>query len=282
MPLLSPVVADLGRRTGEDVEMLKLQVGRRIGHDGVGGSCPRWMATNTQLNRTCEWTRSQHAEKKIGVTLDMTDMTDSSVAEERASGLASFQVGQADIGTLSVIGRPGGNLIDIITYSDGEFTLRFGPGRPGGGVPLVVRILQPRELAALLDALQDQVDHPPTDRNLDLVALRAFVEVLTQKVGPGASNRFENARFAEISKDAGGGIVGHLGLGIDTVGTVHDAGGSVTFSFHVIIFPPGPFQPLSPPDLDSLVAALTTYLDDTPQADPLWRELLTDLRKGKG
>jgi hypothetical protein len=209
-------------------------------------------------------------------------MADSSVAEERASGLASFQVGQANVGTLSVIGRPGGNLIDIITYSDGEFTLRFGPGRPGGGVPLVVRILQPRELAALLDALQDQVDHPPTDRNLDLVALRAFVEVLAQKVGPGAFNRFEGARFAGISKDAGGGIVGHLGLGIDTAGTVHDAGGSVTFSFHVIPRPPGPFQPLSPPDLDSLVAALTTYLDDTPQADPLWRELLTDLRKGKG
>lgn len=207
-------------------------------------------------------------------------MTDSSVVEQRASGLAGFQTGQADILVLRIIGRPGGDLVDIITYSDGEFTLRFGPGRPGVRVPLFVRVLEPRELAALLDALQDQVDHPPVD-HLDLVALRAFVDVLAQKVGPGASNRFEGARFAGIGKDAGGGIVGHLGLGIDTAGTVHDAGGRVTFSFQVIPLPPGPFQPLSPPDLDSLVAALTTYLDDTPQADPLWRELLTDLRTGK-
>jgi hypothetical protein len=214
----------------------------------------------------------------------MTDTTDSSVAEQRASGLAGFQVGQADIGAVSVIGRPGSNLIDIITYSDGEFTLRFGPGRPGGAVPFVIRVLQPRELAALLDALQDQVDHPPADRNLDLVALRAFVEVLAQKVGPGASNRFEGARFAGISKDAGGAIVGHLGLGIDTAGIVHDAGGRVTFSFrdHQFSLPPWPFRPLSLPDLESLIAALTTYLDDTPQADPLWRELLTDLRKAEG
>jgi len=208
-------------------------------------------------------------------------MTDSSVVEQRASGLASFQTGQADILVLRVIGRPSGGLVDIITYSDGEFTLRFGPGRPGVRVPFFVRVLELRELAALLDALQDQVDHPPADRNLDLVALRAFVEVLAQKVGPGASNRFGEARFAGISKDAGGGIVGHLGLGVDTAGTVHDAGGRVTFSFQVIPLPPGPFQPLSPPDLDSLVAALTAYLDDTPEADPLWRELLTDLRTGK-
>jgi hypothetical protein len=209
-------------------------------------------------------------------------MTDSSVVNERANGFASFHATQAEVLAMRVTGRPrgGGNLIDIITYSEGEFTLRFAPGTPGGVAPGVVEVLGPRQLSALLDALQDEVDHPPADHDLDLAALRAFVEVLAHKVGTAASNRFERARFASVSKDAGGGIVGHLGLGIDTAGTVHDAAGRITFSFHVIPRPPGPFLPLSAADLDSLAAALTTLLDDTPQADPLWRALLNDLVKG--
>ncbi|MBV9141744.1 MAG: hypothetical protein JO115_12640 [Pseudonocardiales bacterium] len=142
---------------------------------------------------------------------------------------------------MRVIGRLRGNVdvIDIITYEDGEFTLRFAPGRPGVVVPAIVEVLNPRQLSALLDALQDELDHPPADHDLDLAALRAFVDVLTKKVGAEASNRFERARFAGISKDAGGGIVGHLGLGIDTAGTVHDAAGQITFSFQVIPRPPG-------------------------------------------
>ena len=206
-------------------------------------------------------------------------MTDSSVVDERASGLASFHATQAEALTMRVIGCPrgDGDLIDVITYSDGEFTLRFAPGKSGGAVPTIVEVLGPRELSALLDALQDEVGHPPTDHDLDPAALRAFIEVLAHKVGAAASNRFERARFAGVSKDAGGGIVGHLGLGIDTAGTVHDAAGRVTFSFQVIPRPPGPFLPLSPADLDSLAAALTTYLDDTPQADQLWCDLLNDL-----
>jgi len=209
-------------------------------------------------------------------------MTDSSVVDQRANGLASFHATQAEVEAMRVIGRPLGdnNLIDVITYSDGEFTLRFAPGKSGGGVPTIVEVLGPRQLSALLDALQDEMDHPPTDHDLDLTALRAFIEVLTHKVGAVASNRFERARFASISRDAGGGIVGHLGLGIDTAGTAHDAAGRVTFSFQVIPRPPGPFLPLSPADLGSLAAALATYLDDTPQADPLWRDLLNDLSKG--
>jgi hypothetical protein len=209
-------------------------------------------------------------------------MTDSSVVDDRASGFAGFHATQAEVVAMSVIGRPrgDGSLIDVITFSEGQFTRRFAGGKPGVGVPAIVEVLDRRQLSALLDALQDEVDHPPTDHDLDLAALRAFVEVLARKIGTAASNRFERARFASVSKDAGGGIVGHLGLGIDTTGTVHDAAGRVTFSFQVIPRPTGPFLPLSAADRDSLTAALTTFLDNTPQADPLWRDLLDDLRKG--
>jgi hypothetical protein len=209
-------------------------------------------------------------------------MTDTTVADDRANDFATFHATQADM-SATVIGRPRGHssLIDIITYSEGQFTLRFAPGKPGDVAPSIVEVLNPRQLSALLDALQDELDHDPsTDQKLDLAALRAFVELLAHTLGTTASNRFEQARFAGISKDAGGAIVGHLGLGIDTAGAVHDAAGEITFSFQVIPRPPGPFRPLSPADLDSLAAALTIFLATTPRADPLWGDLLTDLTKG--
>lgn len=206
-------------------------------------------------------------------------MTGTTVADDRANDFATFHATQAEL-SATVIGRLRGDshLIDIITYSEGQFTLRFAPGKPGDKVPTLVEILNPHQLSALLDALQDELDHP-TDQKLDLAALRAFVELLAHTLGTTASNRFEQARFAGISKDAAGVIVGHLGLGIDTAGTVHDAAGRITFSFQVVPRPPGPFRPLSPADLDSLAAALTIFLATTPQADPLWADLLTDLTK---
>ncbi|MGB6162641.1 MAG: hypothetical protein WCF33_08540 [Pseudonocardiaceae bacterium] len=112
-------------------------------------------------------------------------MIDNPVAEQPSRGPASFQVLQANIEAASVIfGRPGDDLVNVFTYRDGKFTKQAGPGRPGVPIPFFVQVLQDQgELAALLDTLQEQVDHPPADRNLDLVALRAFVEVLAQKAG---------------------------------------------------------------------------------------------------
>jgi hypothetical protein len=189
-------------------------------------------------------------------------MADTTVAGDRANDFATFHATQAEL-SATVIGRLRGDshLIDIITYSEGQFTLRFAPGKPGEVAPTLVEILNPHQLSALLDALQDELD------------------LLAHTLGTTASNRFEQARFAGISKDAAGVIIGHLGLGIDTAGTVHDAAGRITFSFQVIPRPPGPFRPLSPADLDSLAAALTIFLATTPQADPLWADLLTDLTK---
>ena len=141
-------------------------------------------------------------------------MTGSSAVNEHASGFASFHATQAETLAMRITGRPhgDGNLIDVITYSEGEFTRRFAPGKPGGVAPTIVEVLGPRQLSALLDALHDEVDHPLTDHDLDLAALRAFVEVLAHKVGTAASHRFEQARFASISKDARGGIVGLAGV----------------------------------------------------------------------
>lgn len=208
-------------------------------------------------------------------------MTDSSVSQDSpANELASFQAARAEVLSARVTGRPGPDTIQVITFSDGMFTLGLRAARPGVVVPLILRILNPQDLSALLDALQDQLDHSPADPSLDIAALQAFVEIVARTVGDAASNIFERARFADISKDACDGIVAHLGLGIDTAVTVHDAGGVISFSQQPVPLPPGPFRPLSQAERDSLTAALTNFLDTTPQANPLWQELLKDLRTG--
>jgi hypothetical protein len=58
------------------------------------------------------------------------DMTGSSVVDERASGFASFHATQAEVLTMRITGRPRGDgtLIDVVTCSDGEFTLSLGLG----------------------------------------------------------------------------------------------------------------------------------------------------------
>jgi hypothetical protein len=160
--------------------------------------------------------RAPSTQQAVTQTDEQEDfaMPETTVAEDRASGFATFHATQAEM-SATVIGRPRGHssLIDIITYSEGQFTLRYAPSKPGEAAPIIVEILDPRQLSALLDALAAELDHPPTDHELDLAALRAFVELLTHKLGTTASNRFEQARFAGISKDAAGAIVGHLGLG---------------------------------------------------------------------
>jgi hypothetical protein len=99
------------------------------------------------------------------------EMADTTVADDRANDFATFHATQADM-SATVVGRPRGDssLINIITYSEGQFTLRFAPGKPGDVAPTIVEIPTPRQLSALLDALQDELDNPPTDQKLDLAA----------------------------------------------------------------------------------------------------------------
>lgn len=207
-------------------------------------------------------------------------MTTGAAAATNATDLASFRAVQATASSLEIASAPDeSKVIRVINVSDGEFTLGFRAGAPGVVVPLILRILDDDELGALLDALQDELDSPPDQPGLNLAVLRAFVTVLSEHLGPSATNRFEHARFGAVARDMRGAIVGHLGLGTDVVGTVHDSGGAISFEQHVVVLPPGRFRPLSQPDLDSLAAALTVFTETTPDADPLWRQVLDDLRR---
>jgi hypothetical protein len=113
-------------------------------------------------------------------------MTDNPVAEQPPSGPADLQVLEAHIEAAWVsLGRPGDDLVEIITYSDGKFTSGAGPGRPGVPVPHFLRVLEPEELAALLHTLLHRPNDPPAGSSLDHLALQAFVGVLAEKVEPG-------------------------------------------------------------------------------------------------
>jgi hypothetical protein len=133
-------------------------------------------------------------------------------------------------------------------------------------------------MRALLPSLEDELQHPPP--GLDVFALTTFVHLLSQAVCESPSTRFDGARFGNITRDAGGGLVGHVGLGVDVVGTIHDACGFVTFEQHPVPLQPGAFRPLSSADRASLAAALEKFIASaTPPADPLWGTLLHDLTR---
>jgi hypothetical protein len=86
-------------------------------------------------------------------------------------------------------------------------------------------------------------------------------------------------RFADISREAYGVLVAHFGFGIDSVGTIHDARGAVTFETHPVPGPPGAFRPLADADRAALLTALEQFIAGAPPpADPLWQELLRDLQ----
>ncbi len=89
---------------------------------------------------------------------------------------------------------------------------------------------------------------------------------------------FEHARFADITRDEDGALVGRVGIGRDTVGTIRDAAGSFTYEQHDAPGRPGEFRPLTPGERASLTAALSAFVETAdPPADPLWREMLGDL-----
>ena len=112
-------------------------------------------------------------------------MTDNPMTEQGPNAPVSFQVLEAHIEEAWVsLGHPGDDLLDIITYSDGQFTSRAGPGRFGVSVPHFVRVLQPEELVTLFDTLHHWLDDPPAGHNRDLLVLRAFVGILAEKIGP--------------------------------------------------------------------------------------------------
>ncbi len=97
--------------------------------------------------------------------------------------------------------------------------------------------------------------------------------------GTRPSTRFDKVRFGDIVRDTSGALIAHFGLGVDVVGTVHDVNGSVTVEQHPVPQAPGPYLRLSEADRASLIRALDTFIEANSSANPLWKQLLAELKR---
>lgn len=195
--------------------------------------------------------------------------------------LSQFVALQAEVTQMHLTGRLGVDQVAEILYEPdangfGHFFINTYTIAPIQPAPLY-RQLSLDEMRTLLVSLKEEEQRIPN--GLDPVLLRTFIHLLSQAIENQPSTRFANARFGTVTRDAHGVISGQFGLGVDIAGTIHDAHGIVTVEQHVVPMPPGPFQHLSPADRASLIVALETFISSAqPPADPLWVQILQDLR----
>ena len=195
--------------------------------------------------------------------------------------LSQFIALQAEVTQMHLTGRLGVDQVAEILYEPdangfGHFFINAYTIAPVYPAPLY-RQLSLDEMRTLLITLKEEELRIPYE--LDPVLLRTFIHLLSQAIENQPSTRFANARFGAVTRDTHGVISGQFGLGVDIAGTIHDAHGIVTVEQHVVPMPPGPFQHLSPADRASLIVALETFITGTkPPADPLWIQILHNLR----
>ncbi|MDQ6613949.1 MAG: hypothetical protein M3083_04185 [Actinomycetota bacterium] len=161
------------------------------------------------------------------------------------------------------------DVVETIQYSDGLFTHRSQV--VGGPSSQAIIDLNEQARRDLLSQLQAEVTSPPA--GTDLEALNVFVDLLDASLLPPPSHRFDTARFGAITHDESTGtLFGHLVLGVDMAGTVHDYAHKLSFEQHLVVLPPGPFRRLSPADRASLARALRA----NPPPDPTWQQIVAD------
>jgi len=188
--------------------------------------------------------------------------------------LTDFKAAHAAILDMELVGNAGG-LSANIRYEAGRFTISTWVHSGPTSVP---RDMTEEEIATLHAALDGQSKQ--TVPGVDLEALETFTHYLAEAAASAQpSNRFDQARFGQIHKDHAGTLIGSMGIGVDVAGLVHDAHGSVSVATYVVTMKPGPFLPLSKADQASLVRALEKAMSKTPPPDPLWGDVLRDLKK---
>jgi hypothetical protein len=159
---------------------------------------------------------------------------------------------------------------EIDTDAEGTFTRRLrvvnGPG------PGTIAVLDGAQLRELLGELRAEVHAPPA--GVDIAGVEAFADLIEDalRCGP-PSHLFDGARFGAVTHDESRGILyGHVGLGVDVIGTVRDHAHRLSFEQRLATGPTGVYRPLSPADCASLDAALKA----DPPADPGWQQIGTD------
>jgi hypothetical protein len=200
-----------------------------------------------------------------------------SAAVAAGPSLVDFHVGQASIAFAELSGHLGVDEGAIVSYHETqgfELTWWFAPDPQGP--PTRTRQLNDEDLQALQNDINATLANPPA--NLDVTALKAFGELVENTLGAGP-DLFAEVRFGQTVEEIFGGtrtIIGHIGLGVDVAGTIHDhTGGMITWEHHIVPLPPGPFRALTAHERTSLKDALTTWLETN--SDSGWQQILADL-----
>jgi len=203
-----------------------------------------------------------------------------SVVPDLSESLPHVRLGKAQIVEMTITAGLGRDTLVLIRY-DGSQGL---PGRlyiktRDLGVPDgEEREMSRGELQALKELLKGH--HGPKP-NIDPVVRQAFSHFANLILHtPQPSSLFDQARFASIEKDRAGAIIATLGFGIDSMATVSDLGGKLTFEQHPVPGPTGQPHPLSAADRASLVINLEKFLTPPdPTRDLLWQDLMTDAQR---
>jgi hypothetical protein len=203
------------------------------------------------------------------MTLDLTKFVALQIDLEKIGSVLAGKIGS----NVALILDGGTAVEPDVQYTN--FAIETYPDT-GGIHPLSLwRRMTFDELRQLATALAAQKHHLP--RTLDPTAFHHFVHQVEVELAHQPSERFTEARFAAINRDASGAIVAHLGLGIDMVGTVHDRRAALSFEQHVVPMHPGRFQRLARADRLSLAAAIDAFIRTaTSPVDPLWQQLAHD------
>lgn len=191
--------------------------------------------------------------------------------------LSDFQAATATISTAELGGRTGEDTGATITYqANSGFELRWWFISGPRDVPTQVRQLDSEELATLLDKLNELLKSPPS--TIDVEALEVFRNLVERQVVAAPGTILADVTFGQVTEEIFGGKItftGHIGLGVDVVGTIHMAAGIVTWEHHVVPLPPGPASPLTPSEREVLKTKLEAWLRDNPGG--AWKAILAAL-----
>ncbi len=200
-----------------------------------------------------------------------------SVVPNLSDNLQGLRLSEGQIVEMTLTGGFGRDTLVFIRY-DGSQGL---PGRlyiktRDLGVPdAEEREMNRGELQAFKELLEGHHGPKPDIDPLVRQAFSHFANLILRTPQP--SPLFDDARFTSIEKDCEGAIVATLGFGIDSIATVNDLGGKLTFGQHPVPGPTGQLHPLNDADRASLVINLEQFLTPPdPTKDPLWQDLLTD------
>jgi len=208
----------------------------------------------------------------------MNGQSETAATSQVDLSVAGFTPATATVNSAEISGRIGVDIEATISYDSTKgFELIWQLVVDQSGPPTMTRPLNDADLRTLLGEIHTALANPSA--GLDTKALEAFADIVEGALSV-PPDPFAQARFGTAVEEIFGGtvtVIGQLGIGVDTVATIHDTAGVITWEHHPVPRPPGPFHPLTANERDGLTAALSAWVEGNPNS--AWQTILDDLEK---